>query len=78
IYGELAAAMGDSFRETSAGLGTTWPAARGDDDIPALIPPVLRLDYIWHSRQLRTLSTEIGPDLGSDHLPVVAVLALPT
>lgn len=74
IYDEMAAVMRDSFRETNTGLGTTWPAAAGDDPLPGIIPPLLRIDYVWHSADLRALATEIGPDLGSDHLPVVATL----
>lgn len=76
IYDDLAAVMRDSFRETSTGLGATWPAAAGDDPLPGAIPPLLRIDYVWHSPGLQALATEIGPDLGSDHLPVVATLAL--
>ncbi len=75
IYDTMAAVMHDSFRETSTGLGATWPAALGDDPVPDIIPPLLRLDYVWHGEGLRAVSTEIGPKLGSDHLPVVAVLA---
>ncbi len=76
IYAEMAAVLNDSYRETNTGLGATWPASTGDDPLPAFIPPMLRIDYVWHSDGLRALSTEIGPDLGSDHLPVVATLAL--
>jgi endonuclease/exonuclease/phosphatase (EEP) superfamily protein YafD len=75
IYSEIAAVMGDSYRETNTGLGNTFPAAGGDDPIPALVPALLRLDYIWHSDALRAISSEIGPNLGSDHLPVIATLA---
>lgn len=78
IYHEIAATMRDSFRETSTGLGATWPASAGDNDsLMDIIPPLVRIDYIWHSDHLRALSTQLGPDLGSDHLPLVAVLALP-
>lgn len=77
LYGEMAAVLNDSYRETNIGLGATWPAAMGDDPLPEFIPPMLRIDYVWHSDDLRALSTAIGPNLGSDHLPVVATLALP-
>jgi endonuclease/exonuclease/phosphatase (EEP) superfamily protein YafD len=40
------------------------------------VRPVLRLDYIWASHHWRVISTELGPDAGSDHLPVLATLAL--
>lgn len=77
MYDEMAAFMRDSFRETSAGLGATWPASVGDDPLPPFIPPMLRIDYVWHSADLRALATATGPDIGSDHLPVIATLALP-
>lgn len=39
--------------------------------------PLLRVDYIWHSDGLRTVDVGTGPrGLGSDHLPVYAVLEL--
>jgi hypothetical protein len=41
-------------------------------------PPFLaqRLDYIWHSSKLVALDAMVGPAGGSDHLPVLARLAL--
>lgn len=35
------------------------------------------LDHVLVSRSIRVLSHSVGPDLGSDHRPVVVVLALP-
>lgn len=75
IYDEMAAVMQDSYRQAASGLGATWPVAklRG---VPGLLPPLLRIDYIWHRGGFHTLSASIGPRLGSDHLPVVATLQL--
>jgi endonuclease/exonuclease/phosphatase (EEP) superfamily protein YafD len=75
VYNELAAAMGDSFREVGTGLGTSWPAFQAFG-LPALLPPLVRIDYIWHSAGLRALHAEEGPFLGSDHRPLAATLAL--
>lgn len=69
IYGDLADLMHDSFREMGRGLATTWPADLSH------VPPLLRLDYVWHSDELHVLTAEIGPRLGSDHLPLVVTLA---
>ncbi|GAB4527398.1 MAG: endonuclease/exonuclease/phosphatase family protein [Anaerolineae bacterium] len=69
-YSSLAVVMDDSFRETGAGLGATWPV---NWNTPF---PLLRLDYVW-SNGLRPVSNEIGPELGSDHLPYAAVFELP-
>lgn len=74
-YGQLAALLGDSFREAGIGLGTSWPNAQALG-LPRLIPPLVRIDYIWHSAALRALAATQGPYLGSDHLPLLATLTL--
>jgi vancomycin resistance protein VanJ len=75
VYRDLAALMRDSYREAGRGLGTSWPAAQSLG-FPALLPPLVRIDYIWHSDHFRTIEATRGPYLGSDHLPVQALLAL--
>lgn len=75
IYGDLAAVMGDSFREAGRGLGASWPVVQALG-FPGLIPPLVRIDYIWHSDEFRALEAAQGPYLGSDHLPLYANLAL--
>ena len=74
MYTSLAALMGDSFRESGVGLGMSWPAFEGAG-LPFL-PALMRIDYIWHSRGFSALKTIVGPYLGSDHLPIEAVLVL--
>ncbi len=76
IYNDLAAALGDSFREAGTGLGTSWPMLRATFGLPTSIPPVMRIDYIWHSADFRAVTAAVGPFLGSDHLPMLAALAL--
>lgn len=55
--------------DSSAGTGLSptwnirWPAA--------LVP----IDHILHSAELRIVTRRVGPDLGSDHLPVIARLS---
>ena len=68
IYSSLAVEMTDTFRETGVGLGATWPTT--------LLGPALRLDYIWVSDRFYVLGTERSPNLGSDHLAVIAGLEL--
>jgi vancomycin resistance protein VanJ len=75
IYNDLAAVMGDSFRQVGTGLGTSWPALQALG-LPAFIPPMVRIDYIWHSAQFRVLDASQGPYLGSDHLPLLAKLTI--
>lgn len=70
-YGQLAAQMQDAFKEAGVGLGSSWPvaSARG---LPAWLPPLIRIDYLWHSDGLKTLAAWQGPPVGSDHLPLFA------
>jgi endonuclease/exonuclease/phosphatase family metal-dependent hydrolase len=72
-YDRLAAQMGDTFREAGDGFGATWPVR---DIFPGFMPPLLRVDYIWHSPDFRAGTALRGEDLGSDHLPVIAELEL--
>ncbi len=75
MYPVVAAHMHDSYRQAGVGFGTTWPVA-GRAHIPAFIPPMIRIDYVWHSGHFATLDAWTGEPLGSDHLPVVAVLGM--
>lgn len=74
-YNRLAAQMGDSFAEGGVGLGGTWPAARATR-LPSFLPPLIRIDYLWRSTGLQTVSAWQGDFSGSDHLPVFAEFAL--
>lgn len=38
------------------------------------LPPVIRIDYIWYTREFIARSAGLGRDAGSDHLPVVATI----
>lgn len=74
-YEAMAAQMRDAFREAGSGFGGSWPVSstRG---LPSFLPPLIRIDYLWHSDHFRALEAQQGPPLGSDHLAVVATLAL--
>ncbi|HEY5761350.1 MAG TPA: endonuclease/exonuclease/phosphatase family protein [Steroidobacter sp.] len=50
------------------GLGRSWPAQ--------FAPVGIRIDHCLLSRHWTAQSTRIGPDLGSDHLPLVADVML--
>lgn len=67
MYSDLALVLQDSFRETNSGLGATWPAEF----------PTLRLDYVWLSEDLLPVDSDLGPRNGSDHLPLIATVAIP-
>jgi endonuclease/exonuclease/phosphatase (EEP) superfamily protein YafD len=49
-------------------LQASWPAALG--------PFGIRIDHCLHSKQWDTIETRTGPELGSDHLPVIVELRL--
>lgn len=72
-YNEIASLLTDSFAEAGEGFGFTWETPVSSFQS---IPPVLRLDYVWHSGDFTAVDARTGPVIGSDHLPVVVELAL--
>lgn len=75
-YRLLGSRLEDAWRAVGKGRGPTFPAV---GSLPPNFPvpaPLLRLDYIWHSRELRPLSAHLGRNGGSDHRPIVARLRL--
>jgi vancomycin resistance protein VanJ len=75
IYMEMAAQMNDAFAEAGYGLGGSWPNTIFIG-FPRYFPPLIRIDYIWHSDHFQTIRAEQGPRLGSDHIPLLADLTL--
>ncbi|MFN8419686.1 MAG: endonuclease/exonuclease/phosphatase family protein [Anaerolineae bacterium] len=76
-YDQLAAFLGDTYREAGIGMGKSWPRPNdASSRLLRLLPPLIRIDYIWHSAQWRAVDASQGPYLGSDHLAVVGVLTL--
>ena len=70
----------DAFGSAGRGTGFTLPtrlshlAYRGHPLGELPLPPMLRVDYVWHTTHFRTLDSWIGGNADSDHLPVLAVL----
>ncbi len=73
IYQEIDAQLNDAFRQIGAGAGRTWPVA-DVIGLPNMLPPFVRIDYIWHTDELRAVTAQVGDPIGSDHLPVTALL----
>jgi len=70
----------DAFGTAGRGTGFTLPtrlshlAYRGHPLGEVPLPPLLRVDYVWHTAHFRALDSWIGGNAGSDHLPVLARL----
>ncbi len=69
-YAEMAviaaAGLVDSWAEAGSGSGLTWPAR----------DPYERIDWVWHTTDLRAVLAEVVASMASDHLPVVVTLEL--
>lgn len=70
----LRAGLVDAFRATNRGFGFTFPTRYQYAPIP--LPPLVRIDYIWVTPHFQPLWSAVGRGHGSDHLPVMAGLAL--
>jgi len=82
-YRTLTETLDDAFREAGWGFGFTFPhGLRAEHLLPSMfgirgIPlpgPLLRLDFIMHSDDMRAESAQVGCDGGSDHCYVRARL----
>ncbi|HEY7067780.1 MAG TPA: endonuclease/exonuclease/phosphatase family protein [Chloroflexota bacterium] len=73
-YERLRTLLQDSFRDAGWGFGHTYPSHIGWLSRTISVP-LVRIDYVFHSAELTALHATVGPDGGSDHLPVVADLA---
>lgn len=62
-FRDFSSATGLVNSQTGYGLSATWPTT-----FPLTLVP---LDHMLHSDSLTTVERNIGPDLGSDHLPLL-------
>lgn len=53
----------------------TWPTGSADG-LASRLPPFLAIDHIFAGGSWRALNVRRGPDVGSDHYPVIATLQL--
>lgn len=74
MYQELAGVMRDSYREAGSGIGATWPVNSVENMLPQFVPPLFRVDYVWHSEHFRAIQAQLGSPLDSDHLPLEVTL----
>ncbi len=74
-YRRLArAGLRDAWRMAGWGYGATYPARpEGNRTLPAA--RLVRIDYVWVTGEFAVRRAWLGPDAGSDHLPVLADVA---
>ncbi|MEM9927995.1 MAG: endonuclease/exonuclease/phosphatase family protein [Cyanobacteria bacterium P01_D01_bin.50] len=66
-YSQMQKIMEDSFHQKGWGLGHTFLGK---------FFPIGRIDYIWHTKDIKTIEAYVGEQAGSDHLPVIAKLQI--
>lgn len=83
VYGVVTRELHDAWPQAGWGLGHTFPGALSPGSSRPVIfgIPVpkwlIRIDYVFHSDEFRTLTAENGPwDGTSDHRPVLVELVL--
>ncbi len=62
----------DAYHQAGRGFGFTFPAQPGTT-LP-IIPPLYRIDYVFHTPDFRAADAYLGPDAGSDHRSLIAHL----
>lgn len=76
-YWRLRRYLSDAFREAGRGFGLTYPNVRyGASRLH--MPPLVRIDYIFHSRDITALRVWNDASYVSDHRAVIADLQVPT
>lgn len=75
-YRRLTQRLSDAYREAGWGLGHTFPDVEKVGPIP--IPfPLVRIDYVFHSRDVTAEKATVGANGGPDHRYLVAELSFP-
>ncbi|MFQ5942910.1 MAG: endonuclease/exonuclease/phosphatase family protein [Anaerolineales bacterium] len=69
VYRDMTEVLVDAHKEAGFGLGFTRTPLRG------VGPATWRIDFVFHTPDLVALETDVGAFGGSDHRPVLAVLA---
>ena len=79
-YWRMTARYRDSYREAGWGFGFTFPADMplfsSSGYLPQHLPPLVRLDYVFHDANYDAVEARVWPTSGgSDHMPVFVSLA---
>jgi vancomycin resistance protein VanJ len=73
-YRAITASFSDVYGEAGQGLGLTYTYNYGR--LYGLLPPILRLDYIFTGSYISPRAAQVLPSGGSDHRPVYAELSV--
>ncbi|HYN88342.1 MAG TPA: endonuclease/exonuclease/phosphatase family protein, partial [Ardenticatenaceae bacterium] len=77
-YRPLTQVASDTWAAAGWGFGFTFPDQPKGDGRAFTLPPLVRIDYLWHSSSLHPRSIRILPsDTGSDHRGLVAEYLVP-
>jgi len=73
-YKKLTRRLNDAYREVGWGLGHTFPDVEKVGPIPVPFP-LVRIDYVFHSRDLTAVRATVGANGGPDHRYLFAELS---
>ena len=76
-YANITARYKDTYKEVGWGLGFSYPIFSVINARFAFLPPVARIDYIFHDNHFQPVDMRVlSTSGGSDHFPVFATFAL--
>jgi len=76
-YWRILSEFHDAQREVGWGMGFTFPDYEMVNPALSFVPPLARIDYVFHGDDFQALETHVWPSSGgSDHRPLYARLAL--
>ena len=67
------AGLQDAFRTVQGTLGPTFPVRWRYLYLP--LPPIVRIDFHWHTHHFAAVESRVGRDASSDHLPLESTLS---
>jgi endonuclease/exonuclease/phosphatase family metal-dependent hydrolase len=76
-YRQITARFADAHQEIGWGMGFTFPDYTETDSHLSWLPPLSRLDYVFHDAAFQAVEARVWPTSGgSDHRPVLVRLVL--
>lgn len=75
-YWRLRRYLGDTYREVGRGFGLTFPNIKKKIG-PLPVPPLVRIDFVFHSRSIKAIRAWTDASPASDHRAVIADLQVP-